>query len=446
MAIVAKESSAAPLVGPPSNPDLRVRRIPKERYVSRDFQEIEAARLWPRVWQMACREEEIPNPGDFIEHRLLDDSVLIVRQDGGGVRAFFNACRHRGMPLASGQGSVSEFRCPFHAWTYGRDGKLLFALSPDEFPCAAEYALGECAVDTWAGFVFVNMDPSPPPLLEYLGPVVEELGKYHFENMQLTRWHTSPFPCNWKLAIESFIEIYHVAGTHPQTLPVSDDVNAKNDLMGIHSRTISELLVPSPRLGDISPDVMLSELIKGFADFGMTDMLTDIELPDLATFVLPEDGNLQPLFETIQRQIAQKRGVDLSEFSREQLVQSHIWLAFPNLCIQAVSATEALIWLMRPNGHDPDSCFIDEIILTPPPAGSSRQAAPRKFASDWREHQPGLALEQDWLILEQMQQGLKQRTHEGQLLADRQESRISHFHAVIDRFVGGEEAPWKSAD
>src|SRR5689334_10335096 len=107
-------------------------RIPTPRYFDPDFYRLEAERLWPRVWQMACRLEEIPSPGDFAEYEILDQSVVVVRtEDAGtgepGVTAFQNACRHRGVRVVQGHGTCeSGFTCPFHGWCYAQDGTNTF--------------------------------------------------------------------------------------------------------------------------------------------------------------------------------------------------------------------------------------------------------------------------------------------------------------------------------
>src|SRR5205807_5060584 len=95
-------------------------RIPKQRYYDPDFYAMEAELLWPRVWQMACRLEEIPQPHDFVEYEFLDQSVVVLRTEDLGVRAFQNACRHRGVQFVKGRGTCEDgFRCPFHGWCYG---------------------------------------------------------------------------------------------------------------------------------------------------------------------------------------------------------------------------------------------------------------------------------------------------------------------------------------
>src|ERR1700710_490764 len=108
-----------PFARDPAFPD----RVPKERYFDPDFYAMEAELLWPRVWQMACRLEEIPGPRDFVEYEFLDQSVIVVREDDMSVRAFQNACRHRGVKVVAGGGTCANgFVCPFHGWCYGVDG------------------------------------------------------------------------------------------------------------------------------------------------------------------------------------------------------------------------------------------------------------------------------------------------------------------------------------
>src|ERR1700723_2004300 len=113
-----------------SSPD----RIPKQRYYDPDFYALEAELFWPRVWQMACRLEEIPQPGDFVEYEILDQSVVVVRRDDGTVTALQNACRHRGVKVVQGRGSgANSFICPFHGWCYGQDGTNSFVTRAKSF-------------------------------------------------------------------------------------------------------------------------------------------------------------------------------------------------------------------------------------------------------------------------------------------------------------------------
>jgi phenylpropionate dioxygenase-like ring-hydroxylating dioxygenase large terminal subunit len=421
--------SAPALEGVPSNPDVPVRMLAKERFTSREFLEREKQRLWPRVWQMACRVEDVPNPGDFFEYQLHQQSVLIVRQRDGGLRGMYNACRHKGRQLVKGSGSVEEFRCPNHAWTYDLDGSLKYVLSPDEFPCGAKYDLAQARVEVWGGFVFVCLDPDAPPLLEYLHPVTTHLAPYRFEDMGMSKAVTVKLPCNWKVAMDPFIEAYHTAGTHPQLLTSLDDVNSLYDLFGIHSRMINLMYTSSPRVTGVTEQVIFEDMVEQLEGIGFTG-LSGVELP--------EGMSVVEFFAAMSRNMAEASGADLSGLSEDQLTDIHCWLLFPNFCLQA-TATETLGWRVRPDGDDPDSCLLDQYMLRPMP-GTDRTPPERQYFEDWRDSEPGLVLTQDYENLTNTQQGLHQIGFEGVLTASEQEKRIAHLHDVLDRFLEGR--PW----
>ena len=148
-------------------------RIPGQRYYDESFFKLENERFWPHVWQMACRLEEIPNLGDWVEYRNLDQSVILVRAKSG-VKAFHNACRHRGVALAEGHGNCEHqgFTCPFHGWRWNMDGENVFVfqrqlfserqLDPENLkllPCRVE-TFGGCAFSTYS--TASRTAPSPP--------------------------------------------------------------------------------------------------------------------------------------------------------------------------------------------------------------------------------------------------------------------------------------------
>ena len=111
-----------------------VDRIPKQRYYDTDFYALEAENFWPRVWQMACRLEEIPRPGDFVEYEILDQSLIVVRVDAETVRAYHNACRHRGVKLVEGRGNRRTFVCPFHGWCWASTAPTRSCCGPRRSP------------------------------------------------------------------------------------------------------------------------------------------------------------------------------------------------------------------------------------------------------------------------------------------------------------------------
>jgi phenylpropionate dioxygenase-like ring-hydroxylating dioxygenase large terminal subunit len=216
MAIVEKRS-ALPVPFAMQFPD----RIPKERYFDSDFYAMEAELLWSRVWQMACRLEEIPDVGDFVEYEILDQSIIVVRTDGGELRAFQNACRHRGVKVVVGRGTCdSGFTCPFHGWCYGLDGTNTFVTKPKTFSehnlHADDINLTTVRCEVWGGCAWINLDADAPPLRQCIEPFATTLDAWGLESTRAEWWYSFRLPVNWKLAEEAFLEQYHVLETHPQ--------------------------------------------------------------------------------------------------------------------------------------------------------------------------------------------------------------------------------------
>ena len=223
------------------------RLIPAQRYYDEAFFKLENEKLWPRVWQMACRLEEIPNVGDFSEYKILDKSVIIVRTKTG-VKAFHNSCRHRGVRLAAGSGNceVSGFNCPFHGWRWNIDGKNTFVFRRQDFDedvlGAEEIDLAPCKIDFFAGCAFINFDDSAPPLRECLGPVADRLDKRHADKLKMDWWYGTVLPTNWKLAMEAFMDNFHVMRTHPQLYALqADDTPSTGGAVAVRNLTGAKL-------------------------------------------------------------------------------------------------------------------------------------------------------------------------------------------------------------
>jgi phenylpropionate dioxygenase-like ring-hydroxylating dioxygenase large terminal subunit len=197
-------------------------RARKERYFDPDFYQMEVDLLWPRVWQMACRLEEIPQPNDFVEYEIFDQSVIVVRTADLGVRAFQNTCRHRGVRIVEGSGTCeSGFICPFHGWCYGADGKNTFVTQKKSF---AEHNLApgrtsiwcRCAATSGAAAPGSTFDADAPPLRSASSRSPPAMDAWKVESMRAEWWYACRLPVNWKLAEEAFMEQYHVIETHPQ--------------------------------------------------------------------------------------------------------------------------------------------------------------------------------------------------------------------------------------
>ena len=168
-----------------------VDRVPKQRYYDPEFYALETELFWPRVWQMACRLEEIPKAGDYFEYWVAAYSVIVVRTSPTEIKAYQNSCRHRGMQLAQGCGTFrgGQIVCPFHAWRFNLDGSAAMPLYgcegfEDRVLDPDDVHLVECQVGTWAGCVYINMDLSAPPLMETLHPVPEFLDPLRIADMR----------------------------------------------------------------------------------------------------------------------------------------------------------------------------------------------------------------------------------------------------------------------
>lgn len=208
---------------------------PVEAFLSPEYLTREKERLWPRVWQMADRVEVVPTVGDFFTYNVADESIIVVRvaqgEHPGALRAFHNVCAHRGRQLIdvppgvnSVTGNRRRFVCGFHGWTYDLEGDNTFILDPQDWARQGNgltpdrTRLTPVRVDVWGGWVFVNMDPDAGPLRDFLGEVPRILDPFDFGKMRYKWRNWVVFDCNWKTALEAFMEPYHVTGTHTQLL------------------------------------------------------------------------------------------------------------------------------------------------------------------------------------------------------------------------------------
>jgi len=185
--------------------------IPIERYISPEWHALEVKRVWRKTWQVACRIEEIPNAGDYFVYDIVDDSVLIVRTSTGDIKAYINACLHRGNMLCLEHGNAKQLRCPFHGFTWSLEGVLRYITGQWDFPHIdrEKFHLPEVKVGTWGGFVFVNLDPAAPPLRDYLEILPDHLEGKGFESRYKAIHVSQVVPCNWKVVQEAFIEGYY---------------------------------------------------------------------------------------------------------------------------------------------------------------------------------------------------------------------------------------------
>jgi glycine betaine catabolism A len=226
-------TAAPPAATPPGStlPPSLLRTLPGSAYADPGVFALEQERIFERMWFCAIRASDVADPGSFRTVQVGRESVLIVRTREGDVRAYLNACRHRGAQLCTEEsGQVKRtFRCPYHAWTYGLDGALVAAPNLAKMPDVdrVEYGLLPVHVREWLGYAWVCLADEPPDFeQDVIGAAVERLGSvaaidhYGAERLEVGKRITYDVKANWKLVIENFMECYHCSTIHPELVSV----------------------------------------------------------------------------------------------------------------------------------------------------------------------------------------------------------------------------------
>jgi choline monooxygenase len=197
----------------------RARTLPARWYTDPALLELEKVKIFWRTWQPVGQTEQVQRSGDFFTCELVGEPLVVMRGVDGVLRAFYNVCRHRAAAVACGRGNRRSLQCQYHGWTYGMDGRLI---SAPEFEGVLEWnkeevSLAPVRVETWGPFVFVNLDPAAPALLEILGEIPEQVGKQGFtlEGMRAIERRDYTVECNWKVYIDNYLEGYHIPIAHP---------------------------------------------------------------------------------------------------------------------------------------------------------------------------------------------------------------------------------------
>jgi phenylpropionate dioxygenase-like ring-hydroxylating dioxygenase large terminal subunit len=219
--------------------------IPVERYISREVHELEKETIWKKAWQMACREEEIPEVGDALVYEITDLSILVVRVSESEIKAYYNVCLHQGRQLRDGPSHNEELRCPFHGFCWNLDGTLKDYPSKWDFPQIDEtdFDLVGVQVGRWGGFVFINMDPEAESLERFMGDLGMHWERFPLEDRYIAAHVAKVFPANWKIAQEAFMEAFHNIQTHPQFgiyFGGSASESSQYDPMGNYSRALGQ--------------------------------------------------------------------------------------------------------------------------------------------------------------------------------------------------------------
>jgi len=407
--------------------------IPKERYTSRDFARREWEHMWPRVWLLAGRASDAPEPGDYFTFEIGHESILVIRQPDGSLAARHNVCMHRGNRLREpGRGHAERFSCLFHGWQYGVDGTLVAALDPECFPQGVptdRLSLRPVRCEEWAGFVFVSLDPRAEPLRDYLGVVPEHLDVYGFERWKVALDVSIEIDCNWKTSVDAFNEAYHISATHPWTVAFSDDTRTRYDCYVKHTRMIYPELQASlrhPGAGTVTPEV--KELfLERVGVVGFEGSETDA----------------RAAFATAIRGIAPAVGADVSRLDESQLCDDWHYTIFPNVTFNTHSM---FVWVFthRPHPDDPNRMYFDFLNLVNTPdqdvprperilLKASEGATVRGLLDG------GELLDEDLYNLPRIQRGMRSSAFRDLHLGT-QEVRIAHFHETLMGYLDREPA------
>ncbi len=402
--------------------------VPVHRYTSQAFHDLEMEKLWPRVWQMACLEEEIPDIGDHLVYDIGRYSVIVVRT-AHGIRAHHNVCRHRGRRLCDRAGHAASFICPFHGFRWNLDGTLRGVTSAWDFPHIDRetFTLTPVRCDTWGGWVFVNMDADAEPLADFLGDLPEHFAVWRPEERYIQAHVAKVMRCNWKVCQEAFMEAFHVIRTHPQILTGIGDENSQYDAWGNFSRAITANGTPSPHLpGQPSEQEIFESVI-------MRD-LDDPPAPEV-----PPGMTARAMMAAHARAGLQRVVGDDTVISDACVSDSIYYTLFPNF--HPWGGYNRIVYRFRPHENRRDRSLMECYFLSPF-ADERPDPAPMHMldADEPWTNAPELGMlarvfTQDTFNLPQVQKGLEAAQYDEVVLANYQETKIRHFHTLLGAWL-----------
>jgi nitrite reductase/ring-hydroxylating ferredoxin subunit len=437
----AKAAPAAQIPFQITNPE----RIPTKRYFDEEFYKLENERLWPHVWQMACRLEQIPNVGDFIEYSNLGRSVIVVRTKTG-VKAYHNACRHRGVPLAQsgahGNCQVQGFICPFHGWRWNIDGKNTFVYGKHLFSeqqlDQADITLRPCRVEEAIGCAFINFDDNAPSFRPSLGPLIDNLEAHNVQELRAEWWYATVLPANWKIAMEAFMEGYHVMRTHPQLQEACPALY--NSFYG----DVGGYAVPVDTKASARDNVRAQFRNIELVGEGMAGMVQPKEVEiarELLDMELPEDPNLAVMhyYGAVQDQITKRlraKGEPVPDLNAVAVSHpiSAVEFVFPHYFLLPMFSSFSS-YRIRPLG--PESCLFELWSLTMYPKGEEPAPVMEPTILPYDSDQFPPIPRQDYSNIPTQQLGTHAEGFEFMRLAKDIEGLISNYQRIIDGYLTG---------
>lgn len=357
--------------------------IPGARYIDPVFNALEMQRLWKSTWVYAAHLDEIPKKGSFILWEKLGSAILIIRGKDNVVRAFYNTCRHRGGPLVKDKsGKRNLFVCGYHGWSYDPEGNLVAIRDERDFPDFDKSCLGLISVrcEMFGNWVFVNLDDDAEPLMEFLGPVANEMSAFQPEKLRLADKAEWAVDCNVKILLDAFLETYHLKSIHQNT--VDRFLDHLGTTIELWQNGHSRMVTPNRR-----PE---------WKDPGVAG------LPEIDT---------------------------VGEIARENNVSYNV---YPNIvCPPAPTGMPFIMFWPKTT-----NTMVLECIWFSPDWGDG----PRPEVWDTRIENFEHIIEEDTQFAPQIQQSVESDGFQGMPLSY-QERRIYHWHEELDRRIGGDHIP-----
>jgi len=415
------------------------RPIARERYTDAAFATREQSQLWARTWQMACRLEDIPEVGDYIVYNVGSISLLITRTAPDDIAAHVNACLHRGRMLRESDGHAQDFRCPFHGFAWHIDGRCKALVNGWDFAHVdqSKFSLPSAHVGIWGGFVFVNPGDDPEPFETFLEFLPEHYSTRGWDlavrrkTVHVKKLHH----CNWKVALEAFIESFHVSETHRSAMTYLGDAMTQYDVWeGFRTtRMISPRGLHSPNHPPLSDE----EVFRAGLRPGLGAVADTIELPQGLT--------PRAALAAMRRKSLMADGLDVAAATDCELVDTIQYHVFPNLVLWAGWGSY-LVYRFLPFGDTPDMCSMEIMFLVPQAPGreapvtrDAQVIAPEESHAVVPELGGFAAVfDEDMSNLAALQKGLKTMRTPGPMTGAIQEARIRHFHNCLDEFMGRE--------
>lgn len=421
------------------DPPVRGDAITPDRYISPEWAKAEWEALWTRCWHIGGMVAELEEPGDWVRHDIARESVMMVMQEDGSIKAFYNACQHRGNRLVFGDvGGAPAITCSYHSWKYAPDGTLIDAQDAEDIrggnPCG-KVKLFELPCATWGGFIWFSMDPEAKPLAEWLSPLVDDFANYGIEKWTRVMCLTAEVKCNWKVIRDNFNESYHLPTLHPELATfINDDYldTIFEMFPNGHNRMVMKGSEPTGRDPNLFKGPVALPLDQIIAGWGIDPAAYDGKGHEIRKAMIEAKRRLGP-----DRGFIHYEGMNDSE-----LVDYYHYTLMPNVSF-TMSADGFQMLRTEPHPSDPERCIFDHWFIMPPVPGMDEVDTPiGRLPFEWAERvrfqhgegSLGFVADQDLSVSESQQLGLHSRGYTGSLLTG-QEKRIQRFHELLNDAV-----------